>query len=335
MESDVPSRPTGRPTARGRRRRGRGAQTARRARPARRRHDRPRPDRQPRRDRAAHPACLPDPRRRGGRRVLRGRPAVAAGDARRRGHLHRPGRRQALLPLGARAHLRRARHRLRRGPPGLRLPVRGRRVRRRRPRPRPHVHRPARQRPGAVRLEGGDPPPARRARPADDPGLGPAGRRGPRPRGGRADRLPGARQAVGGRRRQGDAHGPLAARAGRGPADLPLRGARRVRRRLAVPRALARGQPARRGAGRGRPVRPRRPPVGARLLRPAPAPEDPRGVAVAGDDRRPGGASSPSARSGPSSRPATRTSARSSSSSTTTATPTSSRSTAGSRSSTR
>ena len=117
------------------------------------------------------------------------------------------------------------------------------------------------------------------------PGSGLLRRRGPRPRGGRADRLPGARQAVGRRRRQGHADGPLAARAGRGPADLPLRGARRVRRRLAVPRALARGQPPRRGPGRGRPVRPRRPPVGARLLGPAPAPEDPRGVAVAGDDR--------------------------------------------------
>ncbi len=228
---------------------------------------------------------MPDPRRRGGGRVLRGRPPVAAGDARRRGHLHRPGGRQALLPLGARPDLRRARHRLRRRPPGLRVPVGGRRVRRRRPCPRPHVHRPARQRPRALRVEGGDAAAARGPGPADDPGLGPARRRGPRPRGGRADRLSGARQAVGRRRRQGHADGPLAARAGRGPADLPLRGARRVRRRRAVPRALARGQPARRGAGRGRPVRPRRPPLGARLLGPAPAPEDPRGVAVAGDDR--------------------------------------------------
>ena len=58
-------------------------------------HDQPRPDRQPRRDRAAHPAGLPDARHRGGRRLLRGRSRVAARDARRRGDLHRAGRRRA------------------------------------------------------------------------------------------------------------------------------------------------------------------------------------------------------------------------------------------------
>ena len=111
------------------------------------------------------------------------------------------------------------------------------------------------------------------------PGLRPAARRGAGARGGGAGRLPGARQAVRGRRRQGHADGALAARARGRAADLPLRGTRRVRRRLAVPRALAPGQPPRRGPGRGRPVRARRPPLGARLLRPAPAPEDPRGDA--------------------------------------------------------
>ncbi len=47
-------------------------------------------------------------------------------------------------------------------------------------------------------------------------------------RGGRADRLPGADQAVGRRRRQGHAHGPHAARAGGGPARsvAPRRGPR-------------------------------------------------------------------------------------------------------------
>ena len=64
------------------------------------------------------------------------------------------------------------------------------------------------------------------------------------------DRLPGADQAVGGRRRQGHAHGPLAARAGAGPHGLPLGGAGRVRRRLAVPGEVAGGQPPRRGPGR-------------------------------------------------------------------------------------
>ena len=116
---------------------------------------------------------------------------------------------------------------------------------------------------------------------------------------------------------------------------LPVRGPRRLRRRLALPREVARRQPPRRGPGRGRPLRPRRPPRRARLLRPAPPPEDPRGGARRRPSRRPPGPTSATGRSGPSSRPATRTSARSSSSSTGTATSTSSRSTAGSRWSTR
>ena len=66
------------------------------------------------------------------------------------------------LPLGAGDHQRRARDRLRRHPSGLRLPVRGRGLRRGRPGPRPHVHRPAAGRPRALRLEGGDPTPPRR-----------------------------------------------------------------------------------------------------------------------------------------------------------------------------
>ena len=53
-----------------------------------------------------------------------------AGPARRRGDLHRPGRREALLPVGPGGHLRGARHRLRRDPSRLRLPVRGRGLRR-------------------------------------------------------------------------------------------------------------------------------------------------------------------------------------------------------------
>ena len=121
-------------------------------------------------------------------------------------------------------------------------------------RPRPHVHRPVVAGARAVRLQGGGAAPARRARPAHHPGLGAPRRRGERPRGGRAGGLPGADQALRRRRRQGHAHGPLRPRAGGRPANLPLRGASRVRRRLAVPRALARGQPPRRGPGGGRPV---------------------------------------------------------------------------------
>ena len=220
--------------------------------------------------------------------------------------------------------------------PGYGFLSRGRRLRRGRPGPRPDVHRAAGVRARAVRVEGGDPAAARRPRPADDPGLErDPPRRRPRPRGRRPDRLPAADQAGGRRRRQGHADGPDAARA-RGVAHrLPLRGAGRVRRRLALPRAVARREPPRRGPGRGRSLRPGRPPRRARLLGPAAPPEDPRGGphagAVAGGPRRPLRA----ARSGPSSRPATRTSGRSSSSSTPRATSTSSRSTAGSRSSTR
>ena len=256
--------------------------------------------------------------------------------ARRRGDLHRPGRRPPVVPVGAGGHQRRDRHRLRRDPPGLRVPVRGRRVRRGRPGPRPDVHRAAGQRPRAVRQQGGDAPAARLARPADDPGLErhPARRR-PRPRGRGAGRLPAPDQAGGRRRRQGHADGPHAARAGGVAERLPVRGAGGLRRRLAVPRALARRDPPRRGPGRGRPLRPRDPPRRARLQRPASPPEDPRGGPDAGHVRsRPGTSSAPGP-SGPSCRPATRTSGRSSSSSTATATSTSSRSTAGSRSSTR
>ena len=102
-----------------------------------------------------------------------------------------------------------------------------------------------------------------------------------------------------------------------------------------LPRALARGEPPRRGPGRGGPLRPRRPHRRARLLRPAPPPEDHRGGPDARPSTRPLGPSLRSGRCEPSSRPATRTWERSSSSSTRTATPTSSRSTAGSRWSTR
>ena len=137
-----------------------------------------------------------------------------------------------------------------------------------------------------------------------------------RPRRGRADRLPGPDQAVGRRRRQGHAHGPHAARARIGAPGLPLRGEGRLRRRLALPREVARREPPRRGPGRRRPLRPRRPPRRARLLGPAPPPEDPRGGADAGPRPTPPAPTSPSAPSGPSSRPATRTSGRSSSSST-------------------
>ena len=113
--------------------------------------------------------------------------------------------------------------------PGYGFLSRGRWLRRCRPRPRPDVHRPAAGGAGALRIEGGHAPAAGRPGSADDPGLGLLARRPARAGRGRSDRLPGARQAVGGRRRQGDADGPLPARAGERAAGLPLRGARGVR----------------------------------------------------------------------------------------------------------
>ena len=75
-----------------------------------------------------------------------------------------PGRRQAELPVGAGGDQRRDRLGLRRDPPRLRLPVRGRGLRRGRPGPRPDVHRAAAPGPRAVREQGGDPAPARCAK---------------------------------------------------------------------------------------------------------------------------------------------------------------------------
>ena len=296
------------------------------------------PHREPRRDRPPDPARLPDARGRGGRRLQRGGSRLAAGPARRRGDLHRAGRRQALVPVRPGHDLaRRSSPAATRSIPGYGFlsedegfaeVVRAHDLTFIGP---PSIG------PGAVRIEGGDPPAARRPRPADDPGLERhAPRRRACARGGRADRLPGADQAVGRRRRQGHADGPLAARARSVAEGLPVRGAGRVRRRFALPRAVARREPPRRGPGRGRPLRPWRPSRRARLLRPAPPPEDPRGGARRRRSRPPlatdlADAGAPGRRR----RRATRTSARWSSSSTTPATPTSSRSTAGSRWSTR
>ena len=190
-----------------------------------------------------------------------------------------PAESRAQLPVRAGHPVGRPRHRLRGDPSGLRLPVRGRHVRRDDARPRPDLHRAAARGAGALRLEGRHAHAAGQARPAHDPRLGHAARRRPRAGRGGAHRLPGAHQAIGRWRRQGHAHGPLAARAAAGDDRLPLRGTGRVRRRLALPREVARGEPPRRGPGHRRSLRQRRPRRRARLLRPAPPPEDPRGGA--------------------------------------------------------
>ena len=206
-------------------------------------------------------------------------------------------------------------------------------------RPRPDVHRPAGRGARAVRQQGRHAPAARRARPADDPGLRRHAARRRCTRSAEAERIgyPVLIKPSAG----GGGKGMRMVRTPRELESVAARSAAReaqggVRRRLALPREVARREPPRRGPGRRRPLRQRRPPRRARLLGPAPPPEDPRGGADAGARptrhartlaraRRPGG------RRG---RLRERR-ARSSSSSTRRATSTSSRSTAGSRSSTR
>ena len=117
-------------------------------------------------------ACR-DARRRGGRRLQRGRPRLARRPARRRGDLHRPGRRAAVVP---------ARRRRSSRPPSSPAATRSTRATASCPRTRasPRSSRahdltfigPPAERPRAVRQQGRHPPAARRPRPADDPGLG-------------------------------------------------------------------------------------------------------------------------------------------------------------------
>ena len=113
------------------------------------------PDRQPRRDRAAHPARVPQDGHRVGRRVQRGRSRLARRAARGRGGVHRARAESRRSYLSAPALLSAALVAgLRRDPPGLRLPVRGRHVRRDDARPWPDVHRPAARGARALRVEG-------------------------------------------------------------------------------------------------------------------------------------------------------------------------------------
>ena len=92
---------------------------------------------------------------------------LARRDDGRRGDLHRAGRVVALVPVGRRDHLGRPRERLRRDPSRLRLPLRGRRLRRDDARPRPRLHRPAARGPRALRVQGWHARAARPPRPPD------------------------------------------------------------------------------------------------------------------------------------------------------------------------
>ena len=253
------------------------------------------PHRQPGRDRPAGDPRLQGAGHRHGGGPLHGRRRVAPRPLRRRGHLHRAAAVEGQLPQRPRPALRGRRHRRRRHPPRLRLPLGAGRLRRDGGQAGDEVHRPAprdapahgQQDRGARGGRAGRPAAAaRRARRAQEP----RGGRGA----GRADRLPGHPQ--GGRRRRRPRHEDRP-RLGRHPQRLRGgldRGAGGLRRRLHVPGALRRGAAPHRAADRGRRARQHDLPGRARVLGAAPPPEDDRGGAqpgglpgaAQGDDRR-------------------------------------------------
>ncbi|CAA9540909.1 MAG: Biotin carboxylase of acetyl-CoA carboxylase, partial [uncultured Thermomicrobiales bacterium] len=240
------------------------------------------PDREPWRDRASRAARVPGPRDPGRGRLQRGRPRLARRPPGRPGRLHRTGGSRPVLQQHPGGDQRRARHRLRRAPPRLRVP-------RREPRPggdlRPGWRRLRRSAAGDHREDGQQGP-----RPADDAGRGGAvaaghRRTGPEPRRGAGgsppDRLPRDHQGRRRRWRPRDArrHGRRGADAA--GAGRPGRGRGGLRQRRGLPGALPRAAPPRRGPGARRPPRPRRRARRAGLLAPAPPPEGDRGSAGA------------------------------------------------------
>ena len=102
---------------------------------------------------------------------------------------------------------------------------------------------------------------------------------------GRGDRLAGADQGGGRRRRQGDAQGRCRRRIPGDARFLQARGGGFVRRRQGAARKIYRAAAPYRGAGIRRRPRQCRPSVRARLLAAAPPPEGDRGSAGAGDGR--------------------------------------------------
>ena len=172
-------------------------------------------------------------------------------------------------------------------PSRLRLPVGECGIRRGLRRGRPHLRRPA---------AGRDPRHGRqeRGQGADGGGRRAAGaglsrrRPGPRPSGGggRDDRLPGADQGLGRRRRQGHARGRAGGGVRRPARRRPARGRVLLRRRPGAGRALPGPAAPCRDPGLRRRPRQLRLPVRARLLDPAPPPEG--GGGGAGPRPRPG-----------------------------------------------
>ena len=237
---------------------------------------------------------------------------------------------------GAGRHQRGPRDRLRRDPSGVRLPVRGRGVRRGRPGPRPDLHRAVAPGPRAVRLEGGHAAaswPATACRPSRAPTASCATTRTP------STRRPGSAS------RSSSSPRPAAAARACAWSAPPVSSRRRSRsaaprraRRSATTRCTWRSGSRTTATSRSR----SRSTATATASTSASATARSSGATRRSSRRHPRRRSTPrpgptsaSGRSGPWSRPATRTSARSSSSSTAPATSTSSRSTAASRWSTR
>ena len=176
-----------------------------------------------------------------------------------------------------------ARHRLRRDPSRLRLPVGepaagGAGARERAGLRRPAARGDRAERRQAPRARGGGPSRASRSSPASEVAPGDDARER-----GRRDRLPGAGQGRRRWRRPRDQARPATRDELDGLLGLARSEARRgVRRRARVPRAVHRRRPPRRGPDRRRRARRGRPPRRARLLGAAPLPEGDRGGARAG-----------------------------------------------------
>ena len=197
--------------------------------------------------------------------------------------MHRPSARGAELPAGRCPARRRARHRVRRGPSGIRVHGGERGLRAALRRAGTHVRRPV---PGSHRADGGQDRGAcrrdRERRPRG-PGVGCEHRRNQRRETrSRPHRLPAAAHGERGRRRPRHAGGKRSHRDRVTACRGRSRGGGGILRLAHLHGALLPAGPPRRGAGLRRPIRQPRAPRRARLQRAAPPPEAGGGITVAG-----------------------------------------------------
>ena len=197
--------------------------------------------------------------------------------------MHRSASRVAKLPAGGCPARRRARHRVRRGPSGLRVHGRERGLRAALRRARPRVRRPVSR---GHRADGGQDRGTGRRGCQRRPGGARIGckhrRRRCRKTSGGRHRLPAAAQGERGRRRPGHAGGEQAVRTGVATRRGGRRGRGRVLGLAPLHGTLLPAGPPRRDPGLRRPARQPRAPRGARLQRAAAPPEARGGVTVAG-----------------------------------------------------